>query len=96
MISVLTGASVDIVNFIPWGFTLISVLITIYTLVKKDTKEDTATTATVITKLENIQQAVNRTSDMIAAIQAEIKDHDHRITVIETTIKTKMGADDGR
>ena len=92
MITMLTGG-VDPVNFIPWGFTLLSVLITIYTLVKKGTKEDSATTATVITKLENIQRTVDKTSDMITSLQAEVKDHGVRLTRLETQIER---LDDGR
>jgi len=84
---------VDAVNFIPWGFTLLSVLIAIYSLVKNNTKEDSTTTATVITKLENIQRTVDKTGDMVTAIQNEIKTLDHRVTVLETKIGS---ADDGR
>ena len=87
MTTILTGATVDIINFIPWGFTLLSVLITIYTLVKKDTKDDSATTATVIAKLENIQRAVDKTGDMITVIQGELKNLDRRITKLETIEK---------
>ena len=87
MTTILTGATVDIINFIPWGFTLLSVLITIYTLVKKDTKDDSATTATVIAKLENIQRAVDKTGDMITVIQGELKSLDRRITKLETIEK---------
>lgn len=84
---------VDAVNFIPWGFTLLSVLIAIYSLVKNNTKEDSSTTATVITKLENIQRTVDKTGDVVSSIQGEMKEHDHRITVLET----KIGSiDDGR
>lgn len=85
---------VDAINLIPWGFTLISVLIAIYSIINSNAKDDkkeaterTVDATTVIVKLENIQQAVNRTSDMVSAIQTEIKNLDHRVTVIET----KMG-----
>lgn len=85
---------VEIVNFIPWGFTLVSVLIAIYSIInnnarsdKKEAKEYAIDTTTVIVKLESIQQAVNRTSDMVSAIQSEIKNLDHRVTVIETKME---------
>lgn len=85
---------VDMTNFIPWGFTLLSVLIAIYSIIRNSAKDDKAEakecaidTTTVIVKLENIQQAVNRTSDMVSAIQAEIKNLDHRVTVIETKME---------
>ena len=92
MIVTLT-AGVDPINFIPWGFALLSILVTIYTLVKRDTKEDTATTATIITKLEDIQKTVDKTSDMITSLQAEVKDHGVRLTRLETQIER---LDDGR
>jgi peptidoglycan hydrolase CwlO-like protein len=85
---------VDMINFIPWGFTLISVLIAIYSIInnnakddKKETEKHSIDATTVIVKLENIQQAVNKTGDMVSEIQKEIKGLDHRVTVIET----KMG-----
>ena len=84
---------VDMINFIPWGFTLISVLIAIYSIINSNNKEDkkeaekhSIDTTTVIVKLENIQQAVNKTGDMVSEIQKEIKGLDHRVTVIETKI----------
>ena len=88
MTNILT--TVDIVNFIPWGFTLLSILITVYTMVKKGTKEDTATTATVITKLENIQRTVDKTGDIVTTIQDDIKKIDKRVTVLETKMKIEM------
>lgn len=85
---------VEIINFIPWGFTLISVLIAIYSIINNNAKDDkkeaekhSIDATTVIVKLENIQQAVNKTGDMVSEIQKEIKGLDHRVTVIET----KMG-----
>ena len=83
-------------HFIPWTLTLISVLIAVYSLIRNNAKNDkdeakasAIDTTTVIVKLENIQQSVNRTTDMVSAIQNEIKSLDHRVTVIET----KMGDD---
>lgn len=85
---------VEMINFIPWGFTLISVLIAIYSIINNNAKDDkkeaekhSIDATTVIVKLENIQQAVNKTGDMVSEIQKEIKGLDHRVTVIET----KMG-----
>ena len=91
IVALTTG--VDPINFIPWGFTLLSVLITIYTLVKKGTKEDSAVTATVITKLENIQRTVDKTGDMVTSLQNEIKDHGVRLARLETKME---GLEDGR
>ena len=89
----LSGATVDMVNFIPWGFTLISILVAIYSLVragakdeKKEAKECAIDTTTVIVKLENIQQALNRVSDSLATIQTKVESLDHRLTVVETKL----------
>lgn len=86
--------TVEAINFIPWGFTLISVLIAIYSIIHANAKDDkndakacAIDTTTVIVKLENIQQSVNRTTDMVSAIQNEIKSLDHRVTVIETKME---------
>ncbi len=92
MINVLTG-SIDPVNFIPWGLTLLSVLIAIYALVKngarddkKEAKECAIDTTTVIVKLENIQLAINRLSDSMASLQTKMESLDHRLTVVETKL----------
>lgn len=94
MINALTGASVDIINFVPWGFTLISVLIAIYTLVKsgakdekKEAKECAIDTTTMIVKLENIQTALDRMSNAVTSIQTKVESLDHRLTVVETQLK---------
>lgn len=81
-------------NIIPWTISIVSVLITIYSIVKanakddkKDARDSAVDTTTLIVKLENIQQAVNRTGDIVSAIQGEIKSLDHRVTVIETKME---------
>lgn len=81
-------------NFIPWTISIVSVLITIYSLIKANAKDDkrnardiAVDTTTLIVKLENIQQAVNRTGDIVSSIQGEIKALDHRVTVIETKLE---------
>lgn len=90
----LLSAGVDPVNFIPWGFTLISVLIAIYSLVKNGAKDDkneakecAIDTTTVIVKLENIQQALNKVSDSIQTMQTKMESLDHRLTIVETQLK---------
>lgn len=90
---------VDVVNFIPWGFTLLSLLIAIYSIVNnnaKSDKTDARNTAiditTVIVKLENIQQSIDRMNTVVTSIQNDLKELDHRVTIIET----RMGDDDGR
>lgn len=96
-----TIATVDIINFIPWGFTLISILVAIYSLVrsgakdeKKEAKECAIDTTTVIVKLENIQTTLNRLSDTIASIQTKVEGLDHRLTVVET--KLSLGLVDAK
>lgn len=86
-------SGIDPINFIPWGFTLLSVLIAVYSIVKNNAKDDKKESkdyaidmTTVITKLEMIQQTVNKTSDNVTSIQGEIKSLEHRVTVIETTL----------
>lgn len=86
--------TVDAENLIPWTIAIVSVLITIYSLIKANAKDDkneakanAIDATTVIVKLENIQQSVNRTTDMVSAIQSEIKSLDHRVTVIETKME---------
>ena len=81
-------------KLIPWTLTLVSVLIAVYSLIRNNAKDDknearanAIDATTVIVKLENIQQAVNRTTDMVSAIQSEIKALDHRVTVIETKME---------
>lgn len=81
-------------KLIPWTLTLISVLIAVYSLIRNNAKDDknearanAIDATTVIVKLENIQQSVNRTTDMVSAIQSEIKSLDHRVTVIETKME---------
>lgn len=86
-------SGVDPINFIPWGFTLLSVLITIYTIVKnsakddkKEAKECAIDTTTLIVKLENIQQMLNRVSDSVTLIQTKVESLDHRLTIVETKL----------
>ena len=94
---------VDAINFIPWGFTILSVLVAIYSIIraaakdeKKESKETACDLTTVIVKLEAIQTTVNRTGDMIIAIQNEIKSLDHRVTKLEVLNGMERALDDGR
>lgn len=84
---------VSAVNFIPWGLTLISVLIAIYSIVNNNAKDDkkeatdcAIDTTTMIVKLENIQQSLNRLSDSVASIQTKVESLDHRLTIVETKL----------
>ena len=90
--------STDIVmHVIPWGFTLLSLSFSLYVIIrnnhkddKKEDKECAIETTTVIVKLENIQQAINRTADMITSIQNELKDHGNRLTKVETIVENLL------
>lgn len=84
---------VNVSNLIPWGFSLISVLIAIYSISHGNAKDDKAEakecaidTTTVIVKLENIQQVLNRLSDSVASIQTKVESLDHRLTIVETKL----------
>lgn len=84
---------VDAINFIPWGFTLISVLIAIYSIINSNSKDDkkeatdcAIDTTTMIVKLENIQQSLNKLSDSVASIQTKVESLDHRLTIVETKL----------
>lgn len=86
--------TVEPTSIVPWTISIVSVLITIYSLIHANAKDDkneakanAIDATTVIVKLENIQQSVNRTTDMVSAIQSEIKSLDHRVTVIETKME---------
>ena len=85
---------IDFATAFPWVLTIISLLIAAYSLIKNAAKDDkheakkvAIDSTTVIVKLENIQQVVNESKTMMTSIQGELKNLEHRVTVIET----KMG-----
>jgi hypothetical protein len=89
----MTGIDIAM-HVVPWILTIISLSFSFYVIVhnkQKDEKQEakacTIETTTVITKLELIQSAVNRTNDIISTIQNEIKGLEHRLTVVETMVK---------
>lgn len=82
-----------ITHVIPWFFTIISILITVYTIVKnntkdakKDAKECAVDTTTVIVKLENLQSTMNRMMESMTSMQTKFENFDHRLTVVETKL----------
>ena len=92
MIVALTSG-VNPVNLIPWGLTLLSVLVAIYSLVKngdkdekKEAKECAIDTTTVIVKMENLQLTMNRISDSMISLSTKLESVDHRLTVVETKL----------
>lgn len=61
---------------------------------KKDTKECTVDTTTVIVKLENLQNTINRLLETMTSMQTKFENFDHRLTVVET--KLALGLADAK
>ena len=72
---------------ISYGISIIAVLITIYTLVKNSTKEDSSALTTVIVKLENINSIVSETQRDMKSIQEDVRGIDKRVTRLETLME---------
>lgn len=72
---------------ISYGISIIAVLITIYTLVKNSTKEDSSALTTVIVKLENINSIVTETQRDMKSIQEDVRGIDKRVTRLETLME---------
>ena len=65
-----------------------ALLITIILNIKSSTKDDSAQITTVIVKLENIQQIVMETKQDIKSVKSDVKDIDHRLTIVEQSTKS--------
>jgi peptidoglycan hydrolase CwlO-like protein len=76
---------------ISFGISIIAVLITIYTLVKNGTKEDSSALTTVIVKLENIESICKDNQRESKEIRDDMNKLDKRVTKIETLME-----EDGR
>lgn len=74
-------------QIISYGISIIAVLITIYTLVKNSTKEDSSALTTVIVKLENINSIVTETQRDMKSIQEDVRGIDKRVTRLETLME---------
>lgn len=74
-------------NVISYGISIIAVLITIYTLVKNSTKEDSSALTTVIVKLESIKDIVSETQNDLKSIQEDVRGIDKRVTKLETLME---------
>ena len=72
---------------ISYGISINAVLITIYTLVKNSTKEDSSALTTVIVKLENINSIVSETQRDMKSIQEDVRGIDKRVTRLETLME---------
>lgn len=74
-------------NVISYGISIIAVLITIYTLVKNSTKEDSSAMTTVIVKLENIENGVKETQRDMKDLRDDVRGIDKRVTRLETLME---------
>lgn len=74
-------------NVISYGISIIAVLITIYTLVKNSTKEDSSALTTVIVKLENIESICKDNQRETKEIRDDVYKLDKRLTRVETLMK---------
>lgn len=89
MMVLLTSTGLNPYNFIPWTIALLSLLVTIYSLVKKGTKDDTTELTTVIVKLENIQDICKQSNKTINDMQDDLKALDRRVTTLETLVNER-------
>ena len=74
-------------NVVSYGISIIAVLITIYTLVKNSTKEDSSAMTTVIVKLENIENGVKETQRDMKDLRDDVRGIDKRVTRLETLME---------
>lgn len=74
-------------NVISYGISIIMVLITIYTLVKSSTKEDSSALTTVIVKLENIENICKDNQRETKEIRDDVYKLDKRLTKVETLME---------
>ena len=74
-------------NVICYGISIIMVLITIYTLVKSSTKEDSSALTTVIVKLENIENICKDNQRETKEIRDDVYKLDKRLTKVETLME---------
>ena len=66
----------------------LAILLSVLLNLKKSTQEDSTQITTVIVKLENIQAIVTETKADIRSIKDDIKELDHRVTVVEQSTKS--------
>ena len=57
---------------------------------KKDGKECAVDSTTVIVKLENLQNTMNRMIESMSSMQTKFENFDHRLTVVETKLAAGM------
>jgi len=71
-------------NWVPWLIAGLSLLYNVYQGVKKNQKEDTGITTELSIKLDNLTTLVEKMNIKIDDSTSDIKDHEKRITVLET------------
>lgn len=74
----------NLANVISYGISILAVLITVYTLVRNGTKEDSTAMTTVIVKLENIEKGVSDIQKETRDIRADLRTLENRVTILET------------
>ena len=85
----------NVANIITYAISLLAILITIFTLVKNGTKEDSTVMTTVVVKLENIEKGIADIQKEVKDIRADVRALETRVTILETLSK-KGGVQNGK
>ena len=80
-------------NVISYAISILAVLITIFSLVKTSTKEDSSALTSLIVKMETIKDICKDTQTSIRNIQDDVKQIDKRVTRLEAKMEDGL---DGR
>lgn len=86
----------NVANVISYGISILAILITVYTLVKNGTKEDSTAMTTVIVKLENIEKGVGDIQKEMKDIRADLRTLENRVTILETLFGRGEKKPDGK
>lgn len=90
MIELNTVALGIILSVLGIGLTVYNIIKGNFKDVKKETKETTIDSTTMIVKLDNIQISINQLNEAVRSIQSKIEGLDHRLTVVETKLALGM------
>lgn len=88
MITLLTTTAITAKDIVPWIIAGCSLILALYTAITKKAGEQTA----VITKLEMIQQAVDKTGSIVEDMQQQMHSIEHRVTTLEVKFSMSDGA----
>ena len=78
-----------IIQAIIYLIPLITLLITIFTMSKNETKEDTSTLTSMLIRLENINTIVSETQKDMKVLSEDVRAIDKRVTRLETLMEEK-------